>query len=384
MKKLKLLFIALAALSVGLLLGQMPDLSGTWQGTLSAGGRDLRIVMKISKDDKAALKATMYSIDQGGQPIAATAVTLQGTNVKITVPAIGGTYEGKLGNTDATAITGTWTQGPNPLPLNLTLANDKTAWTIPEPPPPPVRMAADANPSFEVATIKPSVPDSPGKGIRVSGPGGSGPPFFTLNTTLSDLVTFAYGLHPRQITNAPAWFDSEKYDLAAKFDRPGIPSDKQLKSMLQNLLAERFKLTFHHDRKELSVFAITVGKTGSKLTPDTTNTSGLPGLFFRGLGNLSVTNATMVDFANLMQSSVLDRPVVDQTALTGRFDFTLQWTPDDSQFNGRGGQAPPPANGGSAPPDLFTAMQGLGLKMEATKAPVDVLVIDHVEKPSDN
>jgi uncharacterized protein (TIGR03435 family) len=96
-------------------------------------------------------------------------------------------------------------------------------------------------------------------------------------------------------------------------------------------------------------------------------------------------NATLADFAGLLQGNVLDRPVVDQTGLSGRFDFTLMWTPDETQFGGRGGQAPPPPDGGTAPPDLFNAMQEqLGLKMESTKAPVDVLVIDHVEKPSAN
>jgi len=87
----------------------------------------------------------------------------------------------------------------------------------------------------------------------------------------------------------------------------------------------------------------------------------------------------------VMQTAVLDRPVIDQTGLTGRYDFVLLWTPDETQFGGRGGQAPPPANGGTAPPDLFTAMQQeLGLKMDSVKAPVDVLVIDKVEKPSEN
>ena len=154
MNKLTMCILALAALLGGLLLAQDRDITGTWQGTLHAG-KDLRIVMKVSKADAGGLKAVMYSIDQGGQPIPASSITLQGMTVKFAVSAIGGTYEGKLSNTDGTTISGTWSQGPNPLPLDLTLANDKTAWTIPEPPPPPKQMAADADPSFEVATIKP-------------------------------------------------------------------------------------------------------------------------------------------------------------------------------------------------------------------------------------
>ncbi len=378
MKRLTMFTLALAALLGGMLLAQDRDITGTWQGTLHAG-KDLRIVMKVSKADSGGLKAVMYSIDQGGQPIPASSITLQGTTLKFAIAAIGGNYEGKLANTDGTLITGNWTQGPNPLPLDLTLANDKTAWTIPEPPPPPVPMAADANPAFEVATIKPSVPDAPGKGFGLRGRN-----FSTLNTTLSDLITFAYGLHARQITGGPGWMDSDRYDLAAVPDKPGVPNDKQLKLMVQKLLTDRFRLAFHREKKELTVFAITVAKTGAKLSKSEDNSNGVPGLFFRGLGNLPARNATIADFAGVMQTAVLDRPVVDQTGLTGRFDFTLTWTPDETQFGGRGGQVPPPANG-TAPPDLFTAMQEqLGLKMESTKAPVDVLVIDHVEKPSDN
>lgn len=378
MNRLKLL-ASLAAFSAGALFAQ--DITGTWQGALQvAAGRELRVVYKITKADTGGLKATMYSIDQGGQGIPVSSVTVQNGAVKMTVPAIGGVYEGKLSNTDATAITGSWTQGPAPLPLNLTLATEKTAWTIPEAPPPPVPMAANADPAFEVATIKPSVPDSPGIGIRMNGRN-----FSTLNTTLSDLITFAWEIHPNQLSGGPAWISSQKFDLAAIPDKPGMPNDKQVKLMMRKLLADRFKLTLHHDKKDLSVFLITVAKTGPKIAKNETNPNGLPGLGMQGLGRVAVRNATIADFAQLMQGRILDRPVVDQTGLPGRYDFSLQWTPDDSQYGGRGGQAPPPANGGNAPPDLFAAMQEqLGLKMEATRAPVDVIVIDHVEKPSDN
>jgi uncharacterized protein (TIGR03435 family) len=93
----------------------------------------------------------------------------------------------------------------------------------------------------------------------------------------------------------------------------------------------------------------------------------------------------MADFTHLMQQAVLDRPVVDQTGLTGRYDFTLNWTPDDSQFGGMGVKVPPPTDSANAPPALYTAIQEqIGLKLDATKAPAEVLVIDHVEKPSEN
>jgi uncharacterized protein (TIGR03435 family) len=352
------------------------DITGTWQGTLKAE-RDLRIVLKISKADNSGLKAVLHSIDQGGQGIPVSSISLQGSTVKMSVDAIDGTYEGKL-SSDGTLITGTWTQG-NPLPLILKRATPETEWTIPEPPPRPKPMAADAKPVFEVATIKLSKPGAPGKAFRMNGR-----QFTTLNTTFNDIITFAYGIHVRQVTGGPAWFETEKYDLLGTPDVEGQPNHDQLAGMVQKLLADRFQLKFHRDKKELSVYAIVVAKDGTKLTKSQSD-STLPSLFFRGLGNLPARNATMADLARLMQSAVLDKPVIDQTGLSGRYDFTLKWTPDEFQFAGLGVRPPAPTDSADAPPDLFTAMQQqLGLKLEPTKAPAEVLVIDHVEKPSEN
>ncbi|MGA2880786.1 MAG: TIGR03435 family protein [Bryobacteraceae bacterium] len=379
MNKVMLWMIALASLQGSALLAQ--TLTGTWQGALEAPqapGGQLRIVIKISTTDADALKAIVYSIDQGAGAIAAT-LTQQGSEVKMAVPGIAGSYEGKL-SANGSSIAGTWSQGPTPKPLNLKRATNETAWTIPEPPARPKPMTADANPSFEVATIKPSKPDTPGRLYRLNGRR-----FTTVNTTVSDLMTFAYGLHPRQIAGGPPWMVTQKYDVEAQPDGEGQPSDKQWKTMFQKLLADRFQLTVHHEQKELAVYAIVVGKTGHKLTKSAGDPNGLPGLFFRGLGVLPGRNATMADFAGVMQTAVLDRPVVDQTGLPGRYDFLLTWTPDETQFGGLGIKVPPPTDKADAPPDLFTAIQQeLGLKLESTKAPVEVLVVDKVEKPTEN
>ena len=371
----------LAALPIGALHAQ--DLTGTWQGKLAvpqAPNGELRIVVKISKADAGAWKATFYSIDQGAQGFATSGVTLQGNNVKFTIPGIGGTYEGKL-DSDAILMTGTWSQGPQHLPLNLALANEKTAWEVPKPPPPPKMMAPDANPAFEVATIKPSDPNRPGKLFSIRGT-----EVITINTTLDDLMVFAYGVHNRQIVGAPAWAESDKFDINGKPEGGGLPNLNQFKVMMQKLLADRFQLVFHHEKKELTVYALTVGKTGPKLTKsDSPGT--VPALLFRGLGDLPARNATMEEFAGVMQSAVLDRPVVDQTGLKGRFDFHLEWTPDETQFAALRGPGPLPAQpeGAETHPDLFTAIQQqLGLKLESTKAQTDVMVVDKVQKPSEN
>jgi uncharacterized protein (TIGR03435 family) len=377
MKKWMLWMIALA-LPGGLFAQNVP---GTWQGTLHPPqGKDLRIVIKISRADNESLKAVFYSIDQPVPPFNANAISQQGATVKISVSTIGGEYEGKLSG-DGNSITGTWMQGPASMALNLARATPETAWAIPEPPPPPKLLPADANPTFEVATIKPTDPNRPGMSIQVL-PGGA---FATRHTSLSNLIQFAYQLHGRQITGGPAWMETEYYDVNAKPDQEGFPNDRQMRAMVQKLLAERFELAFHHDKKELAVYLITVGKGGAKLTQSQGNGTSLPGFGMRGLGDLLVRNATILEFAQLLQQNILERPVVDQTGLTARYDFTLKWTPDQSQFGGRGGNAPPPPEGTVPPPDLYNAIeQQLGLKLESTKAPVDVLVIDRVEKPSEN
>jgi len=361
------------------------DIVGTWQGTLHvpAGANnpaiDLRIVNKVTRGSDGKLNVNDYSIDQGGGELKASSATFEDGVFKVAIEAIDGKYEGKM-SSDGKSIAGNWTQGPNPLPLLLERATPATEWTIP---PPPVRlppMAADANPSFEVATIKPSKPDQPGKlfGVR-------GNHLTTINTTLTDLITMSYGVQQKQVVGQPEWMDKEKWDIEAQPDVPGAPNKKQVETMVRKLLADRFQLKFHEDKKELSAYVLTVAKSGNKMTAGSTDPNQLPGLFFRGLGILTVQNATMQDFAGLMQSAVLDKPVVDQTGLAGKWNFLLKWTPDESQFGGMGIKVPPPSDAPDAPPPLFTAIQEqIGLKLDAGKADVKVMVIDKAEKPSAN
>ncbi len=371
MTRLRLVLVGLLAVFTAAARAQ--DVTGDWQGTLHAG-KDLRIVIRITKDD-GKLKAVGYSIDQGGAPMNTTGVTLQASVLKFAVPGVGGTYEGTLSG-DGKTIAGTWSQG-SPLPLVLVKATKETAWEIPAPPQPLKPMAADADPSFEVATIKPSDPNIPGDWFRVNGRN-----FTTHNISLAGLIKFAYGVHGKQILGGPEWMDKDTYDISAVPDAEGQPSDKQWKGMLQKLIAERFKLTYHSEQRELPVFALTLGKDGAKNLAENTSGGSLPGLFFRGTPGgimLPARNATMKDFTGLLQEVVLDKPVVDQTGLKGRYDFTLKWAPDDSQF---GGHVPPPSDALDAPPSLFVAVQEqVGLKLESTKAKVDVMAIDHAEKP---
>ena len=382
MKKLLLSGFAFAILHTGALSGQ--TFTGTWQGALKAPqarNGELRTVIEISTNDADKLAAVFYSIDQGARPITATSVTANGSNLKMTFAQLNGTYEGRL-SSDGKTIVGTWSQG-TPMPLMLTRATADTAWTIPEPPPPPKMMDPNATPEFEVATIKPSNPDQPGWGINVNASG----TFTTRNTTLSDLVKFAYDMHPKQVVGAPRWFDSDKFDLTAKPDKPGIPAVKQMKAMLQKLLADRFSLTFNKEKRELSAYAITVAKGGEKIQKEQNNNIPVPGFGGMPQRGFNVRNATMAEFASVMQAQFMDQPVVDQTGLGDtRYTFILKFTPDPGMrpFGATQG-TPPPSDDTDAPPDLYGAMeQQLGLRMQKTKAPVDVMVINKIEKPSEN
>jgi uncharacterized protein (TIGR03435 family) len=357
---------------------QKAGIEGAWQGTLHVPQKDLRIVLKITKD-AGALKATFYSIDQNVQ-LPVTSIAFQDGELKFGIEVLDGTYDGKM-SPDGNSIAGEWKQG-TPLALVFERATPETEWTIPEPPKKIPPMAAGADPSFEVVTIKPSKPDQQGSGITLQGVR-----LKTVNTSLAELIKFAYNVQDKQIIGAPAWVDTDKFDIDAQPDTPGTPDKDQTAKMIQKMLADRFGLKFHKDSKELSAYVLSVGKNGQKMKKSDADAGNIPGLGFRQLGALTVINATMQDFCELMQSYVLDRPVVDHTELAGRWNFLLKWTPDQSQFGGMGVKVPPPSDTptADAPPPLFTAIQEqIGLRLEAGKAQVGVLAIDHVERPSGN
>jgi uncharacterized protein (TIGR03435 family) len=235
--------------------------------------------------------------------------------------------------------------------------------------------------AFEVATIKPVDPNSQaGRFITMQGPHR----LYAKNYTLKLLIAAAYSLSPRTISGGPVWIESDHFDILAVTPGEVQPTHDEQMSMLRNLLADRFQLTFHREQKEFAIYELKVGKNGPKLKvsaspPD--DPAALVSTVYPGRILLPARNTTMSEFATLMQRAVLDRPVVDKTGLTGRYDFDLEWAPDESQF---GGDIPPaPADAPLAP--LFLAIQEqLGLKLEATRGPVAALVIDRAQRPSAN
>jgi uncharacterized protein (TIGR03435 family) len=357
------------------------SIADTWQGTLHAG-QDLRTVIKISKAEGGGYKAQFYSIDQmGGDSVPVTKITLEGSTVKMSLTMFGGTYEGKL-SADGKMINGEWTQGGKPIPLNLARATPETEWTIPPPRPKIPPMDASIDPNFEVATIKPNDSDGPSlKGLNVNGRN-----FKTVNSSLGDLIRFSYELQAKQVLNGPDWLDKDRYDIAAVPEQEGVPNTEQLRIMIRKLLADRFKLTFHKDKRELPAYVLTIAKNGQKIKP-TEMQGPLPGFGFHpGTGGITMVarNTTVKELAGFLQVLILDRPVVDQTNLAGHYDMECTFTPDDSLFNGHSPFPPQPDANNTAPSFYEAFQQDLGLKLSPEKAPVDVIVIDHVEKPTQN
>jgi len=233
-------------------------------------------------------------------------------------------------------------------------------------------MAKDADPDWEVATVKPSASSDRGDRIHLHGR------HVTLqNETVDTMLLIGYNVQKNQIVGLPDWTKTEGWDVDGVADVDGEPNVKQFQAMVRKILAERFGVTLHHEQRETEVLALRVAKGGPKMALNTSDPNGLPDQQGnRSPGQLTdvFKNTSMQDLT-LMLLGQMDRPVVNQTGLEGKYDFQLKWTFDESK-------AP---TDGSAAPSLFTAIQEqLGLKLEAVKAPTDVLVIDKVERPGAN
>jgi hypothetical protein len=271
MKNIALRLAAVFLFAIGVMQAQGPDISGNWQGTLQVG-KGLRTILKISKADNGGWKAQLYSIDQGGDPFPVTTVSLDKQNFAFTIKPLDLTYAGTM-NADHTAIEGSATQGGQAHVLNLTHVTAENTWTIPEP---PKSMPPNAQPKFDVVTVKPSDPNKPGKLFTIQGR-----QILTINTSVNDLMTFAYSLQTKEILNAPSWM-GEKYDLDGVPDIPGQPDIKQMRMLIADALVQRFGLKFHTEQREMTAYALTVAKGGPKLTPSALPASSPGGFGFRG------------------------------------------------------------------------------------------------------
>ena len=234
--------------------------------------------------------------------------------------------------------------------------------------------------SFEVASIKPMPPGD--NRVRVEmNPGGR---FTFTNINVAFLMQQAFDARPFQIVGGPGWMTADRFEIKAKAE--GEVSREQIKPLLQSLLEERFKLKFHKETKEAPIYHLVVGKNGHKMKPGEHGQS----MMRMGRGQINANGVTMQMLSTNL-SNILGRTVLDKTELEGGFNVELNWTPDETQAGGgpsgppSGGQPPPPPPSDGTGPTLFTAVQEqLGLKLESTKGPVPMFVIDHIEKPTEN
>ena len=253
-------------------------------------------------------------------------------------------------------------------------------------------LSTSLDPSFEVATVKSSNPNPTDPNEAEWGIGTRANHFFSKNATVMDLISFAYEVHGKQISGGPPWCRTDRFDIEGVPNFEGKPIRAQLQTMLRKLLADRFRLKVHTEKQELPEYALVVSNDGLKFhKTDAPPEAGANYGFSTRLPvtQMNVMHMTMPVFASALQRTMLDRPVVDQTGLPDRYDFALRWTPDDSQFSQLRGAVTLPiekANADAdAPPGLFTAIRNqLGLRLEAKKAMVDVVAIDHIERPSAN
>jgi uncharacterized protein (TIGR03435 family) len=254
-------------------------------------------------------------------------------------------------------------------------------------------------PAFDVVSIKPNKSDS-GMVRIMAKPDG----YAASNVSLKMLIQSAYGIREDLISGAPSWADPARFDIDAKVAGSDVDalknlSQEQRRSTLQPLLADRFKLKVHTETKQLPVYELVLAKGGSKLKeaiPGDTYANGIKGpdgvgrggMMRFGPGQLTAQAVPTTSLTNML-SQQLHRTVIDKTGLTGKYDLELSWTPDqgsDPMFKGpdssqqRADTAPD-----SSGPSIFTALQEqLGLRLQSAKGPVETLVIDHVEMPSEN
>ncbi len=267
--------------------------------------------------------------------------------------------------------------------------------------------------SFEVASIKPSAEDGRRVMIGIS-PGGR---FTARGVNIKFLIQQAYGIKDFQIIGAPGWLTSERYDVIAKAETPDFNREK-LEPLLQSLLAERCNLKFHRETRELPIYYLVVGKYEPKLQRSEIGIEGPRGdppskagqaaeppgspqaaagteprkkasSVRVGRGQIDGQMTTLSDLASLLAQQ-LGRPVIDKTGIAGLYDIKLEWTPDETMrgIGLPGGETP--GQESSAPidtsgPSIFAALQEqLGLKLESHKGPVEIIVLDHIERPSEN
>jgi uncharacterized protein (TIGR03435 family) len=342
-------------------------LVGTWQGALPQGSLP-RIVLKISKSEDGSLRGVMYRPDRDVASIPLSTVKVDEGSVRLESDLVGEAFAGKLA-ADGKSFSGSWTEDKATSPVVFARATPETLWLHRT----AESMAATADPAFEVASIRPSSPDENQRsfGLRSHR-------FTAKYSTVADLMKWAYQVRDRQIEGAPGWMDEDHYDIIAEADTPGQPSEGQDRLMVRKLLAERFGLKVHLIHKDFPVYALRVGDKAPNISVSDSCVNDHGRIFPHPApdGEMAVQFAytSIPEFKDILMNFIPDRQIVDETELKGRYDFTLHVPQEVLQSDDQNVRS----NG------MIEAVKGFGMKLEPKHAPLEVLVIDRLEKPSPN
>ena len=353
------------------------SVDGIWQGTLPIPDNP-RVAFKLAKTEDASIRGTLYLvdklIDKGPLTAALTSVSFTAPDLSLEQVNLPVSYQGKL-SADGKSISGTWTQDKHSYPLTLLLATPETLWKLAGATPLPP-MSSTADPSFEVATIKPSSPNA--KDYSYSWRTRD---FAAKNRSVRDLIEFAYEVRDRQISGGPSWMAETKFDIAGKPDADGLPSLDQYRLMIKKLLVSRFQLHTRIVQQTFPVYALIRDEKASRL-PHSDPEFDTGSIYVKdspdGQTAVHFIGHTMPMFANTLMNFIQDRQIVDETGMAGHFEFTL--TIPATELHGDPSSGPTDDRA-----DAFRrAMQPLGFKLVSKKEQLDVIIIDHLEKPSAN
>jgi uncharacterized protein (TIGR03435 family) len=366
LKNAAILMISTSAVTVA----YSQSVAGTWQGTMPSG-ENARVMLKIVGAGDEPLHGFIIFVDRSAVPYPLLSARYRAPELSLTFGEF--SFRGKL-SADGKSIAGTWTQGNRSYPLTLALATPETLWTYSGPPMTPM-MSTSADPSFEVATIKPGLPDAKNFGYKWQTR-----LFQARDNTVADLIRFAYQVRPRQIDGGPDWTRELGFDITGEPDAPGLPSLDQQRLMLKKLLAKRFGLKLHIVQRDFPVYALVVEKRPPKIKASDPGGSHMS-INLRELedGNTAVqfSYTTIPEFVDLLMNFIQDRQVVDKTGLTGRFDFTMMIpTSTLSESDGDGDADKTVA--------FLVAVQPLSFKLLPKREQLEVIVIDQVNKPTAN
>ncbi len=221
---------------------------------------------------------------------------------------------------------------------------------------------------YEVVSIRPFTGDPATEGSRMDYlPGGR---FVVTNADTRKLIRFAFGIEDNRILGAPGWVDADRYNVEAKTVGGVEVTGDNIGDLTRSLLVKRFAFQFHRELRDMAEYVLEVEKSGFKLKPDTSDAK--PGMSDSSQGAVVVLHATKMNMFYLTRylAQRLGRPVVDKTGIAGDFDFDLKWAPDQASD--------------SVSPSIFASLQDIGLRLVSTKGPVEVIVVDRIEKPSPN